>query len=66
MTTGIGRMVRPACSADRPRTSCRYRVDRKRKPAIAAIAQTALRLAPANGTLRKNLKSTMGSARRGS
>ena len=66
MTTGIGRMVRPACSADRPRTSCRYRVDRNRKPAMAAIAQTALRLAPANGTLRKNLKSTMGSARRGS
>ena len=33
---------------------------------MAAMAHTALRLAPANGTLRKNLKSTMGSARRGS
>src|SRR6202042_1574794 len=54
MTTGIGRIVRPACSADRPRTSCRYKLDRNRKPAMAAIAQTALRLAPANGTLRKN------------
>src|SRR5271157_168124 len=66
MTTGIGRMVRPAWSAASPRTSCRYKVDRNRKPAIAAIAQTALRLAPANGTLRKNRKSTIGSARRGS
>jgi hypothetical protein len=37
-------------------------VDRNRKPAIAAIAQTALRLAPANGTLRKNRRSIMGSA----
>src|ERR1035437_5238747 len=66
MTTGIGKMDRPACRADRPRTSCRYKVDRNRNPAIAAIAQTALRLAPANGTLRKNRKSIMGSARRGS
>src|ERR1035441_355832 len=37
MTTGIGKMDRPACSADRPRTSCRYKVDRNRNPAIAAI-----------------------------
>ena len=66
ITTGIGKMVRPACRADRPRTSCRYRVDRNRNPAIAAIAQTAVRLAPANGTLRKNRKSSIGSARRGS
>ena len=41
-------------------------MERNRNPAIAAIAQTALRLAPAKGTLRKNRKSTMGSARRGS
>src|SRR5262249_45909247 len=61
-----GGTVRQACSTDKPRTYWRYRVDRKRKPAMAAIAQTALTLAPANGTLRKNLKSTMGSARRGS
>ncbi len=66
ITTGIGKMVSPACRADRPRTSCRYRVDRNKNPAIAAIAQTAVRLAPANGTLRKNRKSTTGSSRRGS
>src|ERR1017187_4412130 len=66
ITTGIGKMDRPGCSADKPRTSCRYKVDRNRNPAIAAIAQTALRLAPANGTLRKNRKSIMGSAWRGS
>src|SRR6516162_7287248 len=43
ITTGIGKMVRPACSAVNPRTSCRYRVDRKRNPAIAAMAQIAVR-----------------------
>src|ERR1700693_6104090 len=42
MTTGMGRMVRPAWSADNPRTSCRYKVDKNRNPAIAAIAQTAV------------------------
>ena len=66
ITTGIGKMARPACRADKSRTSCRYRVDRKRNPAMAAMAQTAVRLAPANGTLRKNRKSSIGSSRRGS
>ena len=37
------------CNADRPRTSCRYSVVRKRKPPMAAIALTAISAAPANG-----------------
>jgi len=41
-------------------------VVRKRKPALAAIAQTAVALAALNGTDLKNLKSISGSARRGS
>ena len=39
---------------------------RKRNPALAAIAQTAVALAALNGTDLKNLKSISGSARRGS
>src|SRR5487761_556261 len=57
ITIGIGSRVRPARSADIPRTSCKYRVDRNKNPAIDAIAQTAVRLAPANGTLRKKRRS---------
>jgi hypothetical protein len=41
-------------------------VVRKRNPALAAIAQTAVALAALNGTDLKNLKSISGSARRGS
>ena len=63
---GIGSSVRPACSAVYPRTSCRYSVVRNRNPARVAIAQTAVRFAAVNGTLRKNRKSISGSARRGS
>jgi uncharacterized protein YcfJ len=63
---GIGSSVRPARSALKPRTSCRYRVVRKRKPALAAMAQTAVALAALNGTDLKNRKSISGSGRRGS
>src|ERR1700677_4784338 len=66
ITMGIGRIVSPAWRPYSPRTSCRYNVDKKRNPAIAPMAQTALMLAPAKGTLRKNRMSIMGSARRGS
>ena len=62
----IGSMCRPACSADMPRTSCRYSVARNRKPPTAAVALIAVSTEPANGTLRKNLGSSTGSARRAS
>ena len=39
---------------------------RKRNPASAANALTAITVAPENGALRKNLRSSSGSRRRGS
>jgi hypothetical protein len=66
MAAAAGSMRRPACSAGKPRTSCRYRVLRKRKPPRQANVHTALTAEPANGGLRKNLGSMSGSARRSS
>jgi hypothetical protein len=62
----IGSVYRPACSAENPRTSCRYSAFRNRKPLIAANAHTAMTVAPENGTLRKKRRSRSGSVRRGS
>ena len=59
----IGSRYKPALTADRARTSCRYSVARKRKPPMAAVALIAVRTDPANGALRKNLGSSTGSVR---
>src|SRR5690606_3588963 len=60
----IGRVIRPALIGDRPRTSCRYRVLRNRKPPVAAKAITAQATALENGALPKNRGSSSGSSRR--
>ena len=62
----IGKVYRPACSAERWRASCRYSVFRNRNPASAENAVMAITTAPVNGALRKNRRSSRGSARRGS
>src|SRR6516162_2961032 len=59
----IGSVYRPACSAERCRASWRYSVLRNRKPASAENALTAIKTAPVNGALRKNRRSSSGSAR---
>ena len=66
VTAASGSVSSPACSAEYPRTSCRYSVLRNRKPPSAANALTAITVAPENGALRKNLRSSSGSRRRGS
>jgi len=66
IVTAIGSRKSPAASGLYPRTSCRYKVLRNKKPPIAANAVTAVAVAPENGALRKNLGSMSGSSRRSS
>ena len=62
--TANGSALSPAWSGVKPRTFCRYRVLRSRKPASAANPHSAMTVAPENGTLRKNRGSISGSTRR--
>ncbi len=66
ISTAMGSVSRPACSALKPRVSCRYRVFRNRKPPSTPNASTAITLAPLNGTLRKKRTSSSGWNRRDS
>jgi len=66
MAAAAGSMRTAACSADRPRPSCRYRVLRKRKPPRHANVHRPLTAEPANGRLPKNRGSISGSSRRSS
>ena len=56
----------PAVSADMPRTSCRYWVVTNRNALNPHKAQSAIRIAELNDTLRNRRSSSSGSARRGS
>ncbi len=56
----------PASSADMPRTSCRYSVVTNRNAPKPQSANSAIRIAELNGTLRNRRSSSSGSARRGS
>ena len=64
--TAIGTVASPAWTGERPRTSWRYSVFRKRNPPNAANAATEMTIDDANGIDRKNRRSTSGSSRRGS
>ena len=66
ISAAIGPMVSPAPSADMPRTSCKYRVDRNPNPASAAMPQTPEATAAVNRALRNRPSWISGSARRGS
>ena len=64
--TAIGTVASPAWIGEKPRTSWRYSVFRKRNPPNAANAATEMAIDDENGTERKNRRSISGSSRRGS
>ena len=61
-----GSRLSPARNADMPRTCWRYSVVTNRNAPNAHSANTAMRIAELNGTLRNSRSSSSGSARRGS
>src|SRR5487761_1450083 len=57
----MGNVSTPARSAESPRTSCRYKVFKKRNPPKAKNEAPAITVAPEKGTLLKKRSSISGS-----
>ena len=63
-STPTGSRQSPVAIADRPRTSCRYSVVVNRNAPNPHSANSAIRIAEVNGTLRNMRRSSSGSSRR--